>query len=562
LEKSNTKKRTFLFLLILTAFYFSFSALTVYGFNTLSSRYYDDFNRDSLGVTEPGNTGSGTEPDETWVHNPDNFVVYWIQYNTATLATIEDGVLKFETTGEDGWLGFGMTGDFKDKNYDSFSVKLKGEKGGEEAGLYFNINGAYEFKWDNARDPDGNTLPPITTEWQTFNVSLANSGMGATKAQRNIMAGGWTDFHINSFGGPLTVYIDEIKQIQTREYTEPVAPAATVNETENAVSEDVAGNSASADSTGSETESASAGGSDGGETAEAGSESDAVTEPETGGEPAEAQNSPDGTEQPQEVIYPETDRPLTNSFLVDDFNRASLLMDPELEIAPGGAFGLPNTDGNPVYWISFNDVTTPVIENGILKLTATGAGWYGTATDSAFLDEYNCVAFRIKGERGGEEALLTFNPDTLGSKAFADLIAPDGSKVAPITTEWQTIVVDLKKSGWKGLADGKEFYQNIHLNTDGELTVYIDEIYFTAVNLEIPPPEDLAEDAPEDVTQPDDSQPEQTQEVTSQQAQNEVETPEEETKGMPRTVILIIVLAVIVCSAVVGIVIFVMRKPH
>ncbi|MDR1664056.1 MAG: hypothetical protein LBR83_03930, partial [Clostridiales bacterium] len=186
------------------------SNMEVNAYDTLTERYYDNFDRDSLGVDAPGNTGEGVEPDDSWVHNPDGFVVYWIQYNTDTVASVEDNVLKYQVSGADGWLGFGMTGDYRDRNYDSFSVRVKGEKGGEDAGLYFNINGVFDFRWDNARDPDGNPLPPITTDWQTFTVSLENSGMGATKAQRNIMSAGWTDFHINSFGGPLTVYIDDI----------------------------------------------------------------------------------------------------------------------------------------------------------------------------------------------------------------------------------------------------------------------------------------------------------------------------------------------------------------
>jgi hypothetical protein len=467
-----------------------------HAFDILKERFVDDFNRASLGVEVPGNTGEGVEPDDTWVHNPDNFVVYWIQFNATTSASVSDGILTFQSTGEDGWLGFGMTGDFRDPDYDSFSVRLRGERGGEEAGLYFNINGAFDFRWENARDPDGNPLPPITTEFQTYVISLENSGFGATRAQRNYLTNGWSDFHINSSGGPLTVYIDEIKQIQTHPYHEPVAPATPTPEPppeENPPSETEVPPEESLpegietppgemeptpeENPPGETEPASEENPPG--------EAEITPTPEnTGLGDNNSEDTPDetgGDGAPAE-IYPETDRPLDNSFLVDDFNRASLMLDPELEIWPGGEFGQPNTDGNVVYWIQFNEQTTPVIEaGGVLKLTAAGSGWYGTATDLAFTDEYNCVAFRIKGENGGEETALTFNPDTLGSKTFAELIGPDGNPVPPITAEWQTIVVDIAKSGWPWLADGKQSYQNIHLNTNGPLTVYIDEIYFTQV---------------------------------------------------------------------------------
>ncbi|MDR1663822.1 MAG: hypothetical protein LBR83_02740, partial [Clostridiales bacterium] len=277
-----------------------------------------------------------------------------------------------------------------------------------------------------------------------------------------------TDFHINSFGGPLTVYIDDIKQVQTHEYREPVAPSPTP-EAEEITAEEVTAEALSEEESPSEEAPAEA------------VTTEEVTTEEVTTEEVTTEAVPSVEE---EAVYPETDRPLGNSFLVDDFNRASLMLDPEMEIAPGGQFGGVNTDGNIIYWIQFNEDTKPVIEDGVLRLEATGSGWYGTATDPAYLDEYNCVAFRIKGAEGGEEELLTFNPDTLGSKTFAELIGPDGNPVPGITTDWQTVVIDLVKSGWIGLADGKEFYQNMHLNTNGPVTVFIDEIYFTAVNLE------------------------------------------------------------------------------
>ncbi|GHU89829.1 hypothetical protein FACS1894202_08680 [Clostridia bacterium] len=481
-----------------------------FAYNTMGSRVYDDFERSSLGVEAAGNTGTGTEPDSSWLHNPDGYVVYWIQYSDTTKLSIEGGALKYATTG-DGWAAFGMVGteeagEFLDPNYDSFIVRLKGAKGGEESSLYFNIQGAFTFKWDNARDPDGNPLPAITTEYKDYVISLAGSGMGATKAQRNIMAKGWSDFHINS-PDAVTVYIDKITQLQTRPYTDPVAPAVTPTP-------------------------APSGG--------APSETPSI---EPSGEPSiEPSAAPSGD---IEVSYPATDRDLRKSFLVDDFNRASLLLDPELEIAPGGEFGHPNTDGNVVYWIQFNEATTPIIENGALHLKAGEGGWYGTASDLAFLDEYDCVAFRIKGASGGEEQLLTFNPDTLGSKAFSELVGPDGNPVPAITTEYQTIVVDLVKSGWKGLADGKESYQNIHLNTTGAVDLYIDEIYFLAV-------------APQAVVSPS---PSAAVSAEPSDAPSNVPSPSPSAEKPANSKLpVIIILAVVVIGAIVGIVFLVTRK--
>ncbi|MDR2505965.1 MAG: PT domain-containing protein [Oscillospiraceae bacterium] len=397
---------------------------TAFAYDTMATKIYDDFERESLGVTAPGNTGAGTEPDDTWVHNPDGVVVYWIQYNPETTKpSVEGGALVVDAT-EGGWVGFGLVGDFADKNYDSVIVRMKGEQGGEESAVYFNVQGVIDLKWDTLRDPDGSPLPAITTEYQDFVFSLRESGMGATKAQRNILAKGFTDLHINTTA-PAKIYIDSITLLQTVPYTEPVAPATAAP--------------------------------------------DATATPEP---------TPEATATVAEV----SDRDLEKSFLVDDFNRASLMLDPEMEVAPGGAFGGANEDGNVIYWIQWNDNTAPIIEDGALHLTAKAGGWYGTASDMAFLDEYDCFAFRVKGANGGEEKLLTFNPDTLGAKPFTELKGPDGQPIPAITAEWQTIVVDLMKSGWKGLADGKEYYQNIHINTSGDVDLYIDEMYFLAVN--------------------------------------------------------------------------------
>ena len=466
-------------------------------YDTVNTRVVDDFGRDWLGVDKPGETGSGPF-DESWLHNPDGYGIYWIQYNPDTFPSVQDGALKLEIPEVNGWYGFGMVADFKDPSYDSVIIRLKGEQGGEEALLYFNIQGLYALNWENARDPDGNPLPPVTTEYQDFVISLENSGMGGTKAQSNILAGGWSDFHINS-NGPLTVYIDSIRQLQTRKLAGP----------------------------------------------------DATEPPEQDGPPPTPEPTPSPAPSPapvpdDEAKYPPTDRDLRNSFLVDDFNRASLMMDPELEIAPGGEFGRPNSDGSVIYWISFNDATEPVIENGALRLTATGAGWYGTATDLAFLDEYNCIAFRIRGELGGEEEILSFNPDVQGGKRFSELTGPDGKPVPPITTEWQTIVIDLERSGWPGLADGKETYQNIHLNTSGPLTVYIDEIYFVS-------------DGASDVFSP--AAPTASPAALSPTAApTPSPTPSPSGGGGENRVILIVGLAVVLVGAAAGVVVLVTRK--
>ncbi|GHV40451.1 hypothetical protein FACS189490_05630 [Clostridia bacterium] len=511
----------------------------VYAFSSMKSRVYDDFNRASLGVTAPGNTGAGTEPDDNWLHNPDGYVIYWIQYNADTNLSIVDGALKIEAVGN-GWVGFGMTGDvdekaFPDKDYDSIVVRLKGENGGEEEYLYFNVQGQYDIKWDNARDPDNKPLGKITKEYQDFTISLRNSGMGATKAQRNTLTKGWTDLHINT-AGAATVYVDSVKQLQTVEYTEPTAPpsAETVAlATEAPATEATATETPSTEATATET----------------------PTE--------EATEAPE----PEDEIYPETDRDISTTQLIDDFNRVSLMLDPELEIPPGGEFGYPNTDGVTIYWIQWNDSTSPVLENSALHLNMGTGGWYGTGTDTAFADEYDCLAIRIKGAVGNEETAITLNPDTsIGGKPLSDFVGPDGNKVPAITTEYQTIVIDLAKSGYNRVNSfGEAFeYQYVHFNSTAPADVYIDEIYWLAVDpkggaAELEPAPAATPEATEQAAPPSLSS---TLDPAVQPTFAPTPAPTAKTESGGGKIAVIVILAVVIVAAITAVIVLVTkRKP-
>lgn len=158
-----------------------------------------------------------------------------------------------------------------------------------------------------------------------------------------------------------------------------------------------------------------------------------------------------------------------SAVLFDDFNRAGLGV-----TGTGGAYNSPNSAGIAIYWISMNDKTRAQIENNALKLTMDQDGWYGEGV--AFKDpEYRYMIMKIKGEEGGEEKLLSMNPDAKGPVNFTDFKGPDGEPVPPITKDYQNLVVDIRKSGF----DLPYGFEAIHFNNTGALTVYIDEIYLS-----------------------------------------------------------------------------------
>lgn len=156
------------------------------------------------------------------------------------------------------------------------------------------------------------------------------------------------------------------------------------------------------------------------------------------------------------------------SMLLDDYNRAALGIQ-----GNGGAYNTPNSKGITIYWIQMAN-TTAQVENNALKLQMNAKGWFGEGgaiKDPAF----KYLVIKIKGEKGGEEKNLSLNPDAKGAVNYTDLKGSDGKPVPVITTEYQNIVIDIAKSGFK-LPEG---FEAIHFNNIDPITVYIDEIYLS-----------------------------------------------------------------------------------
>lgn len=160
--------------------------------------------------------------------------------------------------------------------------------------------------------------------------------------------------------------------------------------------------------------------------------------------------------------------PNEGPLLLDDYNRSTLGVE-----GNGGAYNSPNSKGITIYWIQWANAE-PAIEDNALKLKMEASGWFGEGgmiKDPA----YKYIIMKVKGEKGGEEKELSINPDAKGSVSFKDLKGPDGNSIPAITTEYQNVVIDIEKSGFK-LAEG---FEAMHFNNVGAVTIYIDEIYLS-----------------------------------------------------------------------------------
>ena len=100
----------------------------------------------------------------------------------------------------------------------------------------------------------------------------------------------------------------------------------------------------------------------------------------------------------------------------------------------------------------------------------------GTKGDPACQD-YKYFNITIKGAVGGEEKILIFNPapedDDSYSCYFDELVLADGTH-PKITTQWQTLKIDLAASGMP------QVFNRFHIRAikDGA-TIYLDELYWT-----------------------------------------------------------------------------------
>lgn len=160
--------------------------------------------------------------------------------------------------------------------------------------------------------------------------------------------------------------------------------------------------------------------------------------------------------------------PNEGPLLLDDYNRSTLGVEEN-----GGAYNSPNSKGITIYWIQWANAV-PVIEDNALKLKMEASGWFGEGgmiKDPA----YKYIIMKVKGEKGGEEKELSINPDAKGSVSFKDLKGPDGNSIPVITKEYQNLVIDIEKSGFK-LTEG---FEAMHFNNVEAVTIYIDEIYLS-----------------------------------------------------------------------------------
>ncbi|MBQ9167332.1 MAG: hypothetical protein IJX67_02850, partial [Oscillospiraceae bacterium] len=317
------------------------------------------------------------------------------------------------------------------------TIRVKGEAGGEEAKLLMDWH-PIDAKFYAARFSDlvlkDGTHPKITTEWQDLVIDLEASGFP-----------GMTDnMHIRAFAS-CTIWIDEIY------FSEPVAPVDT-------------------------------------------SSSDAVlaglTAAETG-KPAElpintylkelgvltnnvSGVSSGGTTNSGIPSIPT----VSQTFLWDNFN------DRDPKVTPSKS---PN--GATLWWDNWYNLNA-ANDNGAMKInytplaynpndkTGEWMGNWGEGIDMWSLSGIsNCkyLTIRVKGNAGGEEAKLLLDFRT-GEKAyvvrFSDLVLKDGTH-PKITTEWQDLVIDLKKSGLPGMTD------RMHIRAFASCTIWLDEIIFS-----------------------------------------------------------------------------------
>jgi hypothetical protein len=167
--------------------------------------------------------------------------------------------------------------------------------------------------------------------------------------------------------------------------------------------------------------------------------------------------------------------------LLDDYNREALGV-----TGNGGAYNSPNSAGVTIYWISMAN-TAAEIQNNAVKVTMGAKGWFGEG--AAIKDPtFKYIIMKVKGEKGGEEKALSINPDAKGSKNFTDLKGPDGNPVPAITKDYQNIIIDIEKSGFK-LPKG---FEAMHFNNTDAVTIYIDEIYLSKDGV----PVDLSKEIP------------------------------------------------------------------
>ncbi len=168
-----------------------------------------------------------------------------------------------------------------------------------------------------------------------------------------------------------------------------------------------------------------------------------------------------------------------------------------------GATAPADAAGRPVYWGNYANLRGSVAD-GILTLDYRPEAYDPADTDALWTSEEEYYSFAgdwagnfgnamdiwntpglqlqkylnivVKGAAGGEESALILNmhPDDKiwYTKFFTDLVLADGGS-PKITTEWQTLTIDLEKSGFPGMTNA------MHIFAYKPANISIDEIYFT-----------------------------------------------------------------------------------
>ena len=317
------------------------------------------------------------------------------------------------------------------------TIRIKGAEGGEETKLLMDWHPEdakfYAARFSDLVLADG-THPVLTTEYQDLVIDLEASGFpGMTNA-----------FHIRAFA-PCVIWLDEIS------FSEPISP---IDATSSA-------------------------------TIQAG-----MTVPETG-KPADlpikaflAELNGNAAEENVPAV----------AFLWDNFDDRDPNAKPDT--APNGA---------PIWWDNWANLRGKN-EDGAIKLDfrpkafntedydneedyfARAGDWlanWGEAIDMWSLDGISYCKYlliRVKGEAGGEETkmIMDWHPEDAKFYAarFSDLVLADGTHPV-ITTEWQTLVIDLEASGFPGMTNA------FHLRAFAPCVIWVDEIAFAEPVAEI-----------------------------------------------------------------------------
>jgi hypothetical protein len=180
-------------------------------------------------------------------------------------------------------------------------------------------------------------------------------------------------------------------------------------------------------------------------------------------------------------VYSAPDATVPGTYL-EDFSRATLL-------APGTGVAL--SDGTDLYWNQFGKGTFS-IQDSIFIAQCDSFAYYRFATSGG--KRYSYCIFRIKGDARAKNNLIYTRIASQGAtdsggisdiggtseRLLDTLVGPDSLPVPAITTEFQTIVVDMKKNGLQfGMVGGANAFQ---IGTHAPMELDIDYIFSSNYN--------------------------------------------------------------------------------